>query len=196
VCLQDVLEARGLRGSDEFERALVSLAMGRHLRDVLWTIRLDPEEDLTRVLDERMVLVGGPVPTGLGKSLAVVEVAPERAELPAAAALERHLKELGERLLLNGLRRLTLIGGRPTWQRLLRERLDPRIEVRCIPGSMRTAHLAEADVVRTDAVVLWDVEMSAEARAVYASSRAVVVEVDDPGLTTFFKVVLARLEGA
>jgi hypothetical protein len=194
TCLQDVLEARGLRGSDEFERALIALATGRHLRDVLWTIRLDPEHELARVLNERLVLVGGVPPDGLAKSAAVVEVAPERAEVPGASTLERLLKEVSEKLLLHGMRRLTLVGGRPAWQRLLRERLDPRIDVRAAPGVPRTVHLAEADVVRTDAIVLWDVEQSAEARAIYAGSRAAVIVVDDPALGALFRALLTKLD--
>jgi len=48
-------------------------------------------------------------------------------------------------------------------------------------------------VIRTDLVVLWDTPVDDTAREVYSTSRALVVEVPDPGLPAFVQRVLAAL---
>jgi hypothetical protein len=194
MSMQDLLEARGLRGADEFERALVALAKGRHLRDVLWTIRLDPADKMSALLDDRLILTSGETPDGLGRGMATVEVAPDRAEIESRTVMERRLASLGEQLLLHGLRRVLIVGGRPTWQRILAGGLDRRIEVRTSPGLTRTAHLAEADVSRTDVVVLWGVEVTPPALEIYGSCRATLVQLDDPSLSGFFRGIMAALD--
>ncbi len=65
VGLVEVLEARGLRGVDEMERALVALGQRRVLRDLLWALRVDPADALGRALADHLVLVGGRAPEGL-----------------------------------------------------------------------------------------------------------------------------------
>lgn len=180
--LQDVFEARGLRGADEFERALVALASARLLRDVLWALRVDAPEQVAHVLTERMVLAEAGAPEQMLRGAAVVEVAPDRAEVPGAAALSRALDGLGERLMLQGATRLLVVGGAPRWQRVLAEGLDDRIEVRTVPTRSRSASEARDDVAWADAIVLWDVDVSAEARALYDAGRPVVLSVQGASL--------------
>jgi hypothetical protein len=193
VSLQELLDARGLRGSDEHERALVALARGRHLRDVLWAIGVEAPDELARILDERLVLVSGDAPETVTKGAAVVAVAPERADLPDTVTLDRQLAVLGERILLHGHRRLLVAGGRSRWHRLFRERLEPRIEARYVPGGLRTRAMATDDVAWADLVVLWGVSVDEEARAIYRAGRATVVEVEGDGLSRFFESILAAL---
>lgn len=182
VPLLDLLEARGLRGADEFDRALVALAGGRHLRDVLWALQVVPADVLTGVVDDKLLLTSGPVPEALGRGAAVVQVAPERADVPGGAALQRALDDLAGALLLHGHRRLLVVGGLPRWQRLLREGLDPRLEVRAVPGGPRAQGAAHDDVAWADVLVLWDVVPTAEADAVYRTAKVLVVRPEGPAL--------------
>jgi hypothetical protein len=193
VSLLDVLAARGLRGQDEAERALAALSHARLLGDLAQRLRVDDPEAAERWLREKLVLVGGAVPEGLGT--AAVTVAPDRADLPDAASLGKRLTRLGERLLLNGVRRALLVGGRPLWQRQLRAGLDARIETRFAPGATRTRAEAEQDVSRTDLVVLWGVNADSGAMELYRSARPMLVQVGSDDLIALLDALEAALEG-
>jgi hypothetical protein len=114
--------------------------------------------------------------------------------VPGAAALGRMLTGLGEAMLLNGMRRAVLVGGRPTWHRVLREGLDPRLELRSVAAKVRDAIQATGDVVGADLVVLWGVELAPAARAVYTGSRAVVIEAHEGGVGELIQTVITKLQ--
>lgn len=153
--LQDRLEARGLLGADEIERAIGALAQARLLRDVLWTLQVSQPAAFDKVLRERMVLVASPPPSNLPRGVAAVAVADARAELPNAASCERLLARLGEALMQRGLRRVLLFGGAPSMQRLLRDGLDARIELTVLPGDERSVGLLAIEAQRADVLVCW-----------------------------------------
>lgn len=192
--LQTLLEERGLRGSDEFERAIVALAQARALRDVLWSFQVDSPDTLRRVLAEKLLLTDGAPPEAVLRTTAAVSVAPERAELPSGPALARQVAAFGEQMLINGLRRPVLVGGRPIWHRLLKEGVDARVELRLVPARTRDATQATADLGGADLVVLWDVESSPAARALYLSARIPVVEVSGGGLADLIASIGERLD--
>lgn len=193
VPMQDLLEERGLKGSDEFERAMAALAQSRLLRDVLWTIRVDSPELFRKLLHDRVVLVDQVAPEALARAAATVAVSPDRAEVPSAHVLTRTLSAWGESLLLHGLRRVTVVGGRPLWHRLLREGVDARIDLRFVPARARDAGQASADVERTDLVILWGVQVMPTARVIYNAARAQVLELEDCGPAEMMAAVAARL---
>jgi hypothetical protein len=189
--LLDLLQARGLRGSDETERAFSALASARLLGELLPRLRVDDPVAVGHFLKEKLILVGGSPPEG--SSVAGVTVSPERADIPDAHDLQKHLARVSELLLLHGLRRLSIVGGRAVGHRMLRG-LDSRIEVRLVPASgSRTRADAEGDVSRTDALVLWGVSADADARQVYATSRATLIEAVDPGVAALLQAVLQAL---
>lgn len=192
VSLQDILAGRGFKGLDEYERAIGALAQARMLGDLLGRLKVDDVELVERFLRERVVLVSGEAPTGLGA--AAVTVAPDRAELPDAGNLGKLLSRLGELFLLHGLRRVLVVGGRPAWHKLLRGGVDPRVELRFSPANHRARPEAEADVSRTDVVILWNVTIGADAATVYGSSRATVVTVNSDGLPALISAVEAALQ--
>ncbi len=164
----DVLHRRGLRGVDEFERAIGVLAQHRLLTDWVGRMRVEPAEPLAKWLRERLILAGQP---GEGP---VVVVSPDRADRADPADVQRWVSRLGEVFLLHGLRRIVIAGGGPLAQRQLRA-MDPRIEIRFFPDTLRRRIDAESDVARTDVVILWGVETDSEADAVYSTSRAAVI---------------------
>jgi hypothetical protein len=193
--LVDLLTARGLRGRDELERAVAALASHRVLGEALTALLVADVPAVERLLRERLVLVqseSSPVPTGA----AAVVVGPQRAEAQDMPDLQRALGRLGERLLLHGLRRVAVIGGRPSFQKVLRDGIDPRIEIRFGPPAVRGRAEAENDVQRTDLVVLWGVQVEAPAREVYESSRAVLVEVQHVDLAALLAAIDVALESS
>jgi hypothetical protein len=196
VSVVSVLQGRGLSGPDEMERALGALASARALRDVLPRLRVDDPQALAALLRDKLVLVGSVVPDGALGAVATVVVAPQRAEVASLDAVRRDVTRLGELLLLHGLRRLVLVGGRPLWHRVLREHIDPRIEVRLVAGRTRTAEDAASDVARADLVVLWGVEAEPAADRVYGTSRATVVRLFGEGPSDLVRAVEAALHEA
>jgi hypothetical protein len=192
--LADLLTERGLRGPDEAERALTALGQGRILGELLPRLQVTNPEALRKLLLRRLVLVDGPVPEGLPSGLAAVSVAPERAEIPVSAILKRQLSELSEQLLLSGLRRVLVAGGNALAHRLLREGLDPRIEMRVQAATPRDRAGAEADVTRIDVVVLWGVPVGPDARPVYDRAQALVVEFSEVSLGGLLQTWLSRVK--
>ena len=78
--------------------------------------------------------------------------------------------------MLAGVRRVLWVGGLPWHHQLIRLGTDRRVEMRFKPRSGATQAEAEADVTRTELLVLWDQEVSEEARGVYDTCRAILVE--------------------
>jgi hypothetical protein len=178
--LEVVLERRGLRGLNEFERAIRALAEARRLGEILPYLSVADPVALDEVLRTRLLLVDGQAPPDLKGAL--VSVAGERAELPGAAEWRRLTSSLSEALLLQGARRVLLVGGPVRMHRLLADALDPRIEVTFRPAHRMTVADAEADVQRTDAIALWTVSSDPESDAVLDAGRASVTRVDKPSV--------------
>jgi hypothetical protein len=190
--LVELLVRRGLVGPDEQERALASLATTRHLRSILPALRTTDPESVERLLADRVVLSAEPT-TLPGAAVLVVDA--DRAELPPAETLGRELSAVSEQLMLQGLRRVTVVGGPARWHKLLREGIDDRVELRFRAAGVRGRADAEADVTRTDVVVLWATPVQEDGRAVYATSRAIVVEVPQADVGALVRCLRQHLDG-
>lgn len=183
--LVELLEERGLRGADEQQRALAALASGRHLSVLLGELHVLNPGRARRVLDDRLVLVGGAIPEAL-QGVGAITVAPDRAELPDARELERLLAEIGEQLLLLGLRRLVVVNAAPRWRRLLRDGLDARIDLAFFPAPGPEPE----QMGRLDALALWRVSVPASR---WSDSIKLVVEVSEPSFYGFLLRLRDRL---
>lgn len=129
--LMELFRERGVSGTDEAERALAALAGGHALGHLVKEFTVGDAEAFRRVLADRLVLVGGPVPDGLG--IPGVSVAPERAELAGAPALDRAGARLSEQWMLFGFRAVTLVGVPPRWHSLVRSLVDARVSLSFVP---------------------------------------------------------------
>ena len=194
VPLSQLLAARGLVGQDEAERAIRALAEKRRLVELIPYLRVTDVAHVTGWLAEVLLLADGTPPEAL-QSQAVVSVAPERGEVPSAAAFRRQATQISEQLMLNGARRVVVVGGPIRWHRLLARALDPRIEIRFRPTSRVGVQDAEADVSRTDAIVLWDVVVDPEAQAVYRNGAVIVAVVEGDRLDALFRQWTRALAG-
>ncbi|MCB9671977.1 MAG: hypothetical protein H6736_13070 [Alphaproteobacteria bacterium] len=183
--LAEVLAGRGLMGADESERAIRALAESRRIAEVLPYLRVEDAEGLHRYLRDVLLLVDGKPPEGV--SGAMVSVSPDRSEVPGAAEWRRLTGKVSEALMLLGARRVLVVGGPVRMHRLLANAFDPRIEVRFRPTDRVHPVDAEADVGRTDAVVLWCVDVDAEADRIYGTGRAHVTRVDRPSVRTMLE---------
>lgn len=191
--LVSLLEARGLRGIDEFERAIVGLARARRLQEVLLTLGTDQPRQVRRLLDDHVLLTGPHPPEALqARSDALVCVGSERAEVPDASDLARLGERLSDALLLSGLQALRVVGGRPILFRLLQDALDPRVSITWALGTPRSVPAAREDVSEADLVVLWGVEEAPEARALYDAARPEVLRSRAPDLSRLVHEIATR----
>ena len=172
--LRQVLEARGLRGDDEMERAFVALADARRLRELLDLVRVADAAPLERYFDERLILVGQGLDAPPG--IPAVKVAPERSEVAATPALRSALTRLSTALLLTGHRRLVVAGGRAAHHRALRDGLDPRIELR----SLLPPYSSRVETSSHGVVVLWG-EAADDTRLLDRFPSAICVPAKDLG---------------
>lgn len=193
TALADVLAARGLHGQDEFERAIRTLAENRRLAEIIPFLAVTDVAHVKDWLANVLILVDGPPPEALQRE-ALVTVGTERAEIPGAATFRRLTTELSERLLLNGLRRVLVVGGPVRGHRLMAKALDPRIEIRFRPARTVVAVDAETDVTRVDAVALWNVDVDDGAAGVYASGRALVARIDTDRVGSFIQAWARSLD--
>ncbi len=152
-----LLQERGLRGSDEAHRALVELASARRATAVLsGELAQADAAELRRVLQE-LALVSGTRPAGLEGPM--VTVSADRADAPGDEEFRRRLDRLSELLLLNGLRRVAIVGLPPRWHAVLTERVDRRIDLLFVPNA---AALRGLDA-RGPADVVWSLGVQRQA---------------------------------
>jgi len=174
--LLDLLNERGLRGADEGERAIAALAVARRLSAALQTLLPTDPARVRRLLDQGLVLVGGPIPPELG--VPAVTVAPERADVQSQEDIDRRVRAFGEQLLLHGLRRVRLVGVAPRWHAVLQSALDPRVRMSFTPGGTRDALRATSDSEGVDLVLLWNVQEGPGAAEAYAAGAVPVLRAE------------------
>jgi len=183
--LADLLVERGLRGADEFERALLGLGGIRLLRELIPHLEVSDRVAVAELLHRALLLVGGEVPEGLLSGVVGVRVAPERGELPGWDDLRRELGRAAELLMLHGLRHVAVCGAPPGWHRLIREAFDPRIELRFLPPGV-----TEGGEERKDALIHWD----GRGGSPDLDERPVVIHAGAADLVAFARAVREALE--
>lgn len=192
IPLGDLLARRGLVGADEHGRALSALARARLLDALTARLRVIDPGPVVGVLTDRLVLASGPVDELEG--VAVVQVPPERAEVPGGADLQRARADLAGEFLLNGLTRVRLIGGGPVALRLLRSGVDERVVLELVPAASRDENGARDDITDRDAVVLWGVSETPEARAIYDAAVCLVIRVANHGFVALVQDIRRALD--
>lgn len=188
--LLDLFQERGVRGRDEAERALAGLAAGRILHDHLGELEVASPERWRALLQQRIVLTAGDASEILPSTVVGVTVARERAELGSSADIQRAVRRAGELLMLNGLRRVLVIGGRPLWLRLFFEGIDSRLELRTVPNAT-----VLTGVEAPQAVIVWGSQVEPTLLERYRADRAVVVECDSTALTSLLRSLDRQLGG-
>lgn len=150
MSLRRALEARGLLGEDEMIQALRATAEARRARELLDGLFVADPTAFSAWLADRLLLVGPDETTPPG--LVGVHVPAERGEGSASPHNRPALTRLATACLVRGVRRLVVIGGSGAAQRVLREGMDPRIELRLHPAPRGTP---PPEVPPATPVALW-----------------------------------------
>ncbi|GEM_PF-4433623 len=130
AALLKLLANRGVHGPDEAQRAVSALLTGRRFEAMISELAAPRSGRLAAMLRDHLLLHCGrddcPVPVGEP----LVQVAEDRCEVCGGLGLQGPLEEFSDALLLAGLTRVGLQGGRPVLLRHLERHLDRRIQLR------------------------------------------------------------------
>jgi hypothetical protein len=142
-------ERRGLLGEDEIASALRALLDGHRAAELL-RIRVAEPDRLEELLWERILLLGEDEPPPPG--VVAVRVPPERSEGRQSSANRAAMSRFSTACLVHNVKCIVIVGGSPAYHRTLRDGLDPRLDVRLIPGNRRGR---VPPVPTADIVILW-----------------------------------------
>ncbi|MDP2312998.1 MAG: hypothetical protein Q8P41_08840, partial [Pseudomonadota bacterium] len=147
--LRACLEHRGLLGDDEMASALRAILDGHRVAELLRIEVADPEK-VEELLWERILLLAEDEPPPPG--VVAVRVPTERSEGRQSSANKAAMSRFSTACLVRNRKRIVIVGGSPAYHRTLREGLDPRLDVRLIPGNRRGR---VPNVPSADLVILW-----------------------------------------
>ena len=172
--LSELLETRGLIGEDERNAAIRALIEVRRWDAIAADLKpLDPSAARS-ALELYVVMACGRGQCETPKGMGCVQVTPRRCEVCGGEGPKRHLRRLGDAMLLHGLRRVALVGGPAGYRRLVRENLDERITM--LTGSRAAA----VDLEGVQCLILWGDTPAAEVSmpTLHVQGRGLVQLVD------------------
>jgi hypothetical protein len=147
--LRACFERRGLLGDDEIAVAIRAL-LDAHRVSELARIEVADPAAVEEWLWERVLLLAEDESTPPG--VVAVRVPAERSEGVSSSANRAAMSRFSTACLVRNRKRIVIVGGSPAYHRILREALDPRLDVRLIPGNRR-GRLPE--IPSADLVILW-----------------------------------------
>jgi multidrug efflux pump subunit AcrA (membrane-fusion protein) len=147
--LRSLCERRGLLGEDEVG-AVLRAFLDAHRVGELARLRLAEPDRVEELLWERVLLLaeGEEAPVGV----VAVRVPPDRSEGRQASANRSAMSRFSTACLVHNVKRVVVVGGSPAYHRTLREGVDPRIDLRLVPGNRRGS---VPQVPGADLVIIW-----------------------------------------
>jgi len=147
--LRACFEQRGLLGEDEASSALRAILEARRVAELLRLQLVDPSA-LESFLWERVLLLSEDEPPPPG--IVAVRVPAERSEGRQSSANRAAMSRFSTACLLHNIKCIVIVGGSPAYHRTIREGLDPRLDLRLVPGNRRGRI---PNVPSADLVILW-----------------------------------------
>ncbi len=188
LSLESVLRQRGLTGEDERAAAVRALIATRRWSQISAQLKPIDQHLLEATVERYVVLHCGSEKCPVPAAVAAVLVAGSRCELCGGHGQRVAMLRFSEGLMLNGMRRIAVVGGTPLYQRVLRDGLDQRIECRLLLGDSDPGD----DPPRL--VIDWDpLERNREFPRLTASG-ARLVRIPDRSLAEMLDAVLEHLE--
>ena len=159
--LRACFEQRGLLGEDEAAAALRAILDARRAPELL-RLKLVDSSALEEFLWQRVLLLSDDEAPPPG--VVAVRVPPERSEGRQSSANRGAMSRFSTACLLHNIKCIVIVGGSPAYHRTLREGLDPRLDLRLVPGNRR-GHIPgfpSADLVIVWASTILDHSVSAQ----------------------------------
>lgn len=155
--LLDVLEKRGVEGIDEASFLIRGLLASRQLDGLISVLQAEDPQSLLSWLDDRVALLCESHSDMLPPGRAGLTVPARRCEVCGGSELKRSIRDFVDGLLVNGMTRVSIIGGSPRGHRLLRQLVQHRgLKLQLQPYlARRSAGQIRSDLDHSDVVLLW-----------------------------------------
>ncbi len=155
--LVDVLEQRGVEGIDEASFLIRGLLAARQLDGLISVLQAEDPAALLSWLEDRVALLCDAHGSLLPSGRAGLTVPPKRCEVCGGSEIKRAVRDFIDGLLINGMTRVSIVGGSPRGHRLLRQLVQHRgLKLQLVPYlSRRTAGQIRSDLDSSDVVLIW-----------------------------------------
>lgn len=155
--LEEVLEQRGLKGPDEAAFLIRGLLETRQLRGLLERLQTEDPASLQTWLEDRVALLCDTHRPMVPSGRTPLSVPAKRCEVCGGSDLKRAVRAFLDATLINGLTRISIVGGSAKHHRMLRELVQHRaLHLQFAPNlASRTASQVRSDMNNSDAVVVW-----------------------------------------
>ncbi|MFT5683776.1 MAG: hypothetical protein ACI8RZ_004708 [Myxococcota bacterium] len=155
--LVDVLEKRGVEGLDEASFLIRGLLASRQLDGLISVLQAEDSTALLAWLEDRVALLCESHTELLPPGRAGLTVPAKRCEVCGGSEIKRSVRDFIDGLLVNGMTRVSIVGGSPRGHRMLRQLVQHRgLKLQLVPYlSRRTPGQIRSDLDNSDVVLLW-----------------------------------------
>lgn len=184
--LVDVLEERGVEGLDEASFLIRSLLAARQLDGLISVLQAEDPIALLAWLEDRVALLCEEHSSMLPPGRAGLTVPVKRCEVCGGSELRRSVRDFIDGLLINGMTRVSIVGGSPRGHRMLREIVQHRgLKLQLVPYlSRRTPGQIRSDLNNSDVIIVWQGADIPQAE-LYAGGPARVIQVQQRSIARF-----------
>lgn len=183
--LAEVFRSRGLVGEDESVAALRALLDARRFMALQELLEVSDPSAALYLLRSQLALHCGREDCPTPQGLTLLRVSPERCEVCGGSDIRRGLRRFSEALMLEALLRVVIVGGSPSYHRMLRDGVDKRVDIRLVAGdARRTRSQAQADLSWAQLVIIWGgTILDHKVSELYQDSQARTLRIANRGLS-------------
>ena len=194
--LEEVLEQRGLKGPDEATFLIRGLLETRQLRGLLEHLQTEDPTSLRTWLEDRVALLCEKHMPMVPSGRTPLSVTPNRCEVCGGSELKRAIRAFMDATLINGLTRISIVGGSAKHHRMLRELVSHRaLHLQFAPNlASRTASQARSDLNNSDLVIVWTRGELPEHVARYSGGTARLVVTEQGSIAQMLADAAERLQ--
>ncbi len=193
--VDEALAAAGL-APDEHVAALVALLQRPDAAGLITLLEASRADALAAWLDARLSLVCGAPACVPSAGAEVFRVSPARCEFCGGSDVRRAAKRFFAACAAAGISRVRVVGGSPTYGRVLRElAADEPVDLKTVCGTARrTQKEARADQKHADLVILWGATLLDHATSdLYDRRRSRVLTVAHRGIGRMLELAATSL---
>ena len=196
--LAALLQARGLEAPEN--AGALRLLLDAYPHALLEALSPRRAEDLSTLLDRRLVLSCGDGRCADTRRAAVLIVPPGRCELCGGSGAGRAFRDFAEACREAGIHKVVIVGGSPAYRRVLRELAAPgrsALRVEVIDGKARPREKKIRGLARgADRVLIWGATILDHATSdAFEASGARTITIPHRGIATMLRTAAAHIRG-